>query len=99
MHVDPFLHRSDVRVYAPNIEERLDITLAEYGGEALARRGEAGEAATHFADAYNHIRHRPVEGFGKVMGLRDDGVDEVHFGGETLEEQVATSSIGVVFHV
>ena len=95
MHVDPFLHRSDVRVYAPNIEERFDITLAEYGGEALARRGEAGEAATHFADAYNHIRHRPVEGFGKVMGLRDDGVDEVHFGGETLEEQVAVCCVHV----
>ena len=99
MHVDPFLHRSDVRVYAPDIEERLDVALAEDGGEALARRREAGEAATHLADAYNHIRYGSIEGLRKVVSLCDDGIDEIHFGGEALEEQVAVGCVHVGFDV
>jgi hypothetical protein len=36
MHVDPLLERCNLRKYATDVQEGLDIAVTENGGEALA---------------------------------------------------------------
>ena len=47
VHVDALLHGGDICKYAANVEERLDVALAQNGCETLARCREAGETAAH----------------------------------------------------
>ena len=51
VHVDTLLHRGDLWVYAPNIEERLDIAPAKNGREALARCRQARQTSAHLTHA------------------------------------------------
>jgi hypothetical protein len=93
--VDPLLHRRDLGVYAPDVEERLRVAPPEHGREALAERRQARDASAHFADADERLGHGAVERLGEVVRGADDGVDEIHLRRQPLEEEVAARRVRV----
>ena len=99
MHINPLLHRLKILKYPSNIQERLNITQPHDRSETLASRRHARQTSAHLAYTHEELCDGAVETFGEVVRLADEVVDEVHFEGETDEEEVAPCGVHVGFDV